>query len=105
MSLKEYVNRYYETYIDDKDFSYAERWTWLWLSSFYTGTFKRFKVLEWTKLDRSSDTIEVWNTYDRSIKLTFILNWASPEVIVRRDNRTEIVDDLREFVDLLYRLW
>lgn len=95
LSMKEYVNRFYQKKIKWKDYSYQEWMQYLWLTALYVWT------LQWFVLIRADDTVELISE-DHRIKIILIVEWCS--ALIYRDNRTEMVEDYNRFCDALFWL-
>lgn len=98
MNIRDFVNYYYETKIKDKDPNYITRHNYICLSMFYVAT-RKFS-LEW-ELTKDSESITLVNdSYTLKITLTI----ADSSVLVFRWNKTELIEDIEEFIEMIYWL-
>lgn len=97
MKIKDYVNWFYTEKISWKDPTYVDRHSYQMLWLFYLWTLA-FTLT--SDLDSKSDMITVSNWKD--ISLTLFIEWW--EVMIRRNNSTEVVSDADKLITALYRL-
>lgn len=95
MQIKDYVNWFYKEKIEWKDPTHLERETYWMLCLFYVLTYNYWLISD---LNKDSEMIQVsdgiW------ITMTFYIYW--PEVLIRRENKNEIVKTADGLIDAIY---
>lgn len=95
MTIKDYVNWFYKEKIEWKDPTLFERRAYWMLCLFYVLTTKYELIWD---LNKDSEMIQVSDW--QSISLTLYIYWV--EVLVKRKNNFEIVNNIDDLVSALY---